>query len=98
MLYLSGIFRSEAGTPNAKEISRRLSILSESIKGGTHRGDTACAPQPLSPISPRTSHSIDPGYQNTADGADDPSVAPEERVKLEETTDWAYEETEEAKM
>jgi hypothetical protein len=29
MLYFSGIFRSEAGTSDAKEISRRLSIISE---------------------------------------------------------------------
>jgi hypothetical protein len=26
---------------------------------------------------------------NIEDGWDDPSVVPEERVKLEETTDWA---------
>jgi hypothetical protein len=53
-----GYFQSEVGMPDAKEISRRLSIISESIKGETHRGDTACASRPLSPISPPRSHSV----------------------------------------
>jgi hypothetical protein len=35
---------------------------------------------------------------NIEDGADDPSVMPEERVKLEETTDGAYKETEEVQL
>jgi hypothetical protein len=32
MLYLSGILRSEAGTPEAKEISRRFNIISERLR------------------------------------------------------------------
>jgi hypothetical protein len=32
MLYFSGIFHSEVGTPDAREISSRLSIISERLR------------------------------------------------------------------
>lgn len=35
---------------------------------------------------------------NNDEGADEPSVVLDERVKLEEAMDWAYEETEETEM
>jgi hypothetical protein len=53
-----GYSQSEAETPDAKDISRRLCIISGSIKEETHCGDNACASRPLSQISPHPSHSV----------------------------------------